>query len=154
MKGSSATSSTLGCWNMRCSTTHCSSSGPSNMPAGGSSAGVWGRILRNYDYVSSMDFGAFDGSCTKECRDLIENDIIVSMFMKMMSLEGSQSLLAAAVFDRIKDKCSISVKKVVKAIIFDMIRGKWGQRHEHPELSDQFMYLFRQFVPYVGAQGF
>ncbi|CAE7838719.1 unnamed protein product, partial [Symbiodinium microadriaticum] len=81
-----------------------------------------GEILRNYDYVSSMDFGAFDGSCTKECRDLIENDIIVSMFIKMMSLEGSQSLLAAAVFDRIKDKCSISVKKVVKAIIFDMIR--------------------------------
>ncbi|CAE7242112.1 ACS [Symbiodinium sp. CCMP2592] len=81
-----------------------------------------GEILRNYDYVSSMDFGAFDGSCTKECRDLIENDIIVSMFMKIMSLEGPESLLAAAVRDRIKNKCSILVKNVVKAVIFDMIR--------------------------------
>ncbi|CAE7945643.1 unnamed protein product, partial [Symbiodinium sp. KB8] len=81
-----------------------------------------GEILRNYDFVASMDFGAFDGSCTKECRDLIENDIILSMFMKMMDLEGPDSLLAAAIFDRIKNKCSISVKNVVKAVIFDMIR--------------------------------
>ena len=81
-----------------------------------------GEMMRNYDHACSMDFGAVDGSCTKECRDLIENDVIISMFMKIMSAEGQDSLLIAAIRDRIKNKASISVKNVVKAVIWDMIR--------------------------------
>ncbi|CAE7283713.1 unnamed protein product, partial [Symbiodinium necroappetens] len=87
-----------------------------------------GEMMRNYDHACSMDFGAFDGSCTKECRDLIENDVIISMFMKIMSAEGQDSLLNAAIRDRIKNKASISVKNVVKAVIWDMIRESGDRR--------------------------
>ncbi|CAE7831081.1 unnamed protein product [Symbiodinium sp. CCMP2592] len=81
-----------------------------------------GEMMRCYEHACSMDFGAFDGSCTRECRDLIENDIILSMFMKLMSAEPMDGLIHAAVKDRIKQKANISVKIVVKAVIWDMIR--------------------------------
>ena len=47
-----------------------------------------GEFLRNYDFVASMDFGAFDGSCTSEVRNLIENDIIVSLFSKLLDVSS------------------------------------------------------------------
>ncbi|CAE7865245.1 unnamed protein product, partial [Symbiodinium microadriaticum] len=81
-----------------------------------------GELLRNYDFSASMDFGAFDGSCTKGMRDLIENDIILSLFSKILGTENQDGLLYAAIKDRIKDKCHMGVKNIVKAIIFDMIR--------------------------------
>ncbi|CAE7682915.1 unnamed protein product [Symbiodinium microadriaticum] len=81
-----------------------------------------GEMLRCYQHAASMDFGAFDGSCTKEVRDLIENDILVSMFAKVIDAEGDGGLMYAAIKDRIKDKAHISVKNVIKAVIFDMIR--------------------------------
>ena len=69
-----------------------------------------------------MDFGALDGSCAKEVRDLIENDIIVSMFSKLLDVESKDGLLHAAIKDRIKDRCHMSVKNIIKAVVFDMIR--------------------------------
>ena len=81
-----------------------------------------GELMRNYEYAASMDFGAFDGSCTKEVRDLIENDIIVSMFSKLLDVESKDGLLHAAIYDRIKDKCHMNVKNIIKAVVFDMIR--------------------------------
>ena len=55
-------------------------------------------------------------------RDLIENDIILSLFSKILGTENQDGLLYAAIKDRIKDKCHMGVKNIVKAIIFDMIR--------------------------------
>ena len=81
-----------------------------------------GEMMRCYEWGCSMDFGAFDGSCTKECRDLIENDIVLSLFMKLLDVESEDGLLHAAVRDRIKNKANISVKNVVKAVVWDMIR--------------------------------
>jgi len=81
-----------------------------------------GELLRNYDFAASMDFGAFDGSCTSEVRNIVENDIIVSMFSKILGTENEKGLLYQAIFDRIKNQANISVKNVLKAVIFDMIR--------------------------------
>ena len=80
-----------------------------------------GELLRNYDYAASMDFGAFDGSCTSEIRNLVENDIIVSLFAKL-GTENDKGLLYQAVHNRIKQKANVSVKSVLKAVIEDMIR--------------------------------
>lgn len=81
-----------------------------------------GELLRSYDYAASMDFGAFDGSCTSEIRNLVENDIIVSLFSKLLGTENDKGLLYQAVHDRIKQKANVSVKSVLKAVIEDMIR--------------------------------
>ena len=81
-----------------------------------------GELLRSYDYAASMDFGAFDGSCTSEIRNLVENDIIVSLFSKVLGTENDKGLLYQAVHDRIKQKANVSVKSVLKAVIKDMIR--------------------------------
>lgn len=81
-----------------------------------------GELLRNYDFAASMNFGAFDGSCTSEVRNIVENDIIVSMFSKILGTENEKGLLYQAIFDRIKNQANISVKNVLKAVIFDMIR--------------------------------
>ena len=69
-----------------------------------------------------MDFGAFDGSCTSEVRNLIENDIIVSLFSKLLDTDNDKGCLFSAIFDRIKNKANISVKSVLRAVIMDMIR--------------------------------
>ena len=81
-----------------------------------------GELLRSYDFAASMDFGAFDGSCTSEIRNLVENDIIVSLFSKLLGTENDKGLLYQAVHDRIKQKANVSVKSVLKAVIEDMIR--------------------------------
>ena len=75
-----------------------------------------------YEYIASMDFGAFDGSCTAEVRSIVENDIILSMFSKLLDTENDCGLLYHAIYDRIKNKANINVKNVLKAVIFDMIR--------------------------------
>ena len=69
-----------------------------------------------------MDFGAFDGSCASEVRNLIENDIIVSLFSKLLDTDNDKGCLFSAIFDRIKNKANISVKSVLRAVIMDMIR--------------------------------
>lgn len=86
-----------------------------------------GELMRAYDYVASMDFGAFDGPCTSEIRTLVENDIIVSLFSKLLGTENDKGLLYQAVFDRIKQKANISVKTVLRAVIEDMIRESGGR---------------------------
>ena len=86
-----------------------------------------GELMRAYDYVASMDFGAFDGPCTSEIRTLVENDIIVSLFSKLLGTENDKGLLYQAVFDRIKHKANISVKTALRAVIEDMIRESGGR---------------------------
>ena len=59
-----------------------------------------------------MDFGAFDGSCTLEIRNLEENDIIDSLFAKLLGTENDKGLLYQAVHDRIISRRPMSRSRV------------------------------------------
>ena len=45
-----------------------------------------GQRAGKFDYAASMDFGSFDGSCTKEVRDIVENAIIVAVMKESHNL--------------------------------------------------------------------
>jgi len=81
-----------------------------------------GQFIRNYDFHASMDFGAFEGSCTKEVRDIIENDILLALVSRLLGTENDKGLLYQAIFDRIKDKAHVSVKNALTGVILDMIK--------------------------------
>ena len=51
-----------------------------------------GQYLRGYDFVASMDFGSFDGSCTTEIRRIIENSIIGSLFAGLLLGEKADAV--------------------------------------------------------------
>ena len=35
--------------------------------------------MRRCDFMASMDFGSYDGSCTQELRTMVENALIVAL---------------------------------------------------------------------------
>ena len=94
-----------------------------------------GEMMRCYDFIASMDFGVFDGSCTSEVRSILENDFIVSMFSKLLDTENDSGLLYTMRFtiaSRTRRKASVgdahmhgSEKKIVSVIGDWQLRITW-----------------------------
>ncbi|OLP74603.1 hypothetical protein AK812_SmicGene45810 [Symbiodinium microadriaticum] len=63
-----------------------------------------GSRARKFDYVASMDFGSFDGSCTNEVRDIVENSIIVALLKEAHLLNKADGGVwkVSALEDRLK----------------------------------------------------
>ena len=85
-----------------------------------------GKRMRSFDYMASMDFGLFDGSCTRESRDIAENITVVALCKDANCLKtGTRRLwLEKAITDRIKEECGTEAGfiQAVTALIKDMIR--------------------------------
>ena len=70
------------------------------------------RVCRracDFDYVASMDFGSFDGSCTKEIRDIVENSVLVALLKEAHLLDESDGgvWLVKAPHERVEEECKI-----------------------------------------------
>ena len=44
-----------------------------------------GDFIRSYDFTASMDFGACDGSCMKQVRDMVENIVLTNLFQSILA---------------------------------------------------------------------
>ena len=119
-----------------------------------------GEMMRCYDFIASMDFGAFDGSCTSEVRSIVENDIIVSMFSKLLDPENDSGLLYTmrfAIASRTRRKASVgdahmhgSEKTIVISYYIDarcisIIYIMHGRLTFHTYIYD--MYMLRVLYP-------
>ena len=115
-----------------------------------------GELLRSYDYAASMDFGAFDGSCTSEIRNLVENDIIVSLFSKLLGTENDKGLLYQAVHDRIKQKGQCLRQERFESCDKRHDQGKRRSGNKHIKFYNKFSAVPREHqhdADQAGLQG-
>ena len=91
-----------------------------------------GERARKYDFVASMDFGSFHGSCTSAVCDMVENSIITTLMKDAHLLnEGDGGVwLASTLRDRLKEECKLEAGfgKTVTALSRDVIRESGDRR--------------------------